>query len=78
MIDGPKSGEYRTVIGIPLDHPSPAYSVYLFYNAHLIKTCNTEHNTIAPGYINEAAILRWEVATEEICDSLSTTPGLAR
>jgi hypothetical protein len=77
MIDGHKSGEYETVTGIPQGSPlSPI--LYLFYNADLIETCNREHNTIAAGYIDDIAILRWGDTTEETCDGLSTTLGLAK
>jgi hypothetical protein len=77
MIDGHKSGEYETATGIPQGSPlSPI--LYLFYNADLIETCNREHNTIATGYIDDIAILRWGDTTEEICDGLSTTLGLAK
>jgi hypothetical protein len=48
------------------------------YNADLIETCNREHNTIATRYIDDIAILRWGDTTEEICDGLSTTLGLAK
>lgn len=77
MIDGHKSGEYETATGIPQGPPlSPI--LYLFYNADLIETHNREHNTIATGYIDDIAILRWGDTTEETCDSLSTTLGLAK
>ena len=77
MIDGHKSGEYETATGIPQGSPlSPI--LYLFYNADLIETCNREHNTIAAGYIDDIAILRWGDTTEETCDGLSTTLGLAK
>jgi hypothetical protein len=77
MIDGYKSTGYETATGIPQGSPlSPI--LYLFYNADLIETSNRQHNTIATGYIDDIAILRWGDTTEETCNALSTTLHLAK
>jgi hypothetical protein len=45
----------------------------LYYNADLIEACNQEPNTIATGYIDDVAILRWGTSIEETCNGLETT-----
>jgi hypothetical protein len=67
-----RSEVYQTATGIP--QGSPLLSIlYLFYNADLVEICNQEPNTIAPGYIDDIAILRWGNSTEEICNGLAET-----
>jgi hypothetical protein len=67
-----RSEVYKTTTGIPQGSPlSPI--LYLFYNADLVEICNQEPNTIAPGYIDDVAILRWGSSTEETCNGLTET-----
>lgn len=67
-----RSEVYQTATGIPQGSPlSPI--LYLFYNADLVEICNQEPNTIAPGYIDDIAILRWGSSTEETCNGLAKT-----
>jgi len=74
--DGYESEIYKTSTGIPQGSPlSPI--LYLYYNADLIETCNQEPNTIATGYIDDVAILRWGQSTEETCKGLKRTMQLA-
>lgn len=47
--------------------------LYLYYNADLVEICKQEPNTIATGYIDDVAILRWEGSTEETCNGLTRT-----
>jgi ribonuclease HI len=64
-----KSEVYQTTTGIPQGSPlSPI--LYLYYNADLIETCNQEPNTIATGYIDDVAILRWGSSIKETCNGL--------
>lgn len=64
-----KSEVYQTTTGIPQGSPlSPI--LYLYYNADLIETCNREPNTLAIGYIDDIAILRWGSTTRETCNGL--------
>lgn len=70
--DAFKSEVYQTATGTPQGSPlSPI--LYLYYNADLIETCNQEPNTIATGYIDNFAILRWANSTEKTCDGLEMT-----
>jgi YD repeat-containing protein len=70
--DAFKSEVYKTTTGIPQGSPlSPI--LYLFYNADLVEICNQEPNTIATGYIDDVAILRWGSSTEETCNGLTRT-----
>ncbi|CZR70250.1 uncharacterized protein PAC_20151 [Phialocephala subalpina] len=67
-----KSEVYKTPTGIPQGSPlSPI--LYLFYNADLVEICNQEPNTIATGYIDDVAILRWGGSTEETYNGLART-----
>ena len=64
-----KSEVYQTTTGIPQGSPlSPI--MYLYYNADLIETCNREPNTLATGYIDDIAILRWGSSIKETCNGL--------
>ncbi|XMA13648.1 hypothetical protein WAI453_006439 [Rhynchosporium graminicola] len=64
-----KSEVYQTTTGIPQGSPlSPI--LYLYYNADLIETCNREPNTLATGYIDDIAILRWGSSIKETCKGL--------
>ena len=73
--DAFKSEVYRTTTGIPQGSPLSPLSpiLYLYYNADLIEACNQEPNTIATGYIDNVAILRWGTSIEETCNGLETT-----
>jgi hypothetical protein len=42
----------------------------LYYNANLIETYNQEPNTLATGYIDDIAILRWGSLIKETCNGL--------
>jgi ribonuclease HI/exonuclease III len=70
--DAFKSEVYQTTTGIPQGSPlSPI--LYLYYNADLIETCNREPNTLATGYIDDIAILRWGSSIKETCNGLEKT-----
>lgn len=75
--DGFRSPKYYTSTGIPQGSPlSPI--LYLFYNADLLEICNREPNTIAIGYIDDIAILKWSRSTDDNCSSLETTMARAQ
>jgi ribonuclease HI len=69
--DGYKSTPYTTSTGIPQGSPlSPI--LYLFYNADLVETCNSEPNTKALGYVDDIGVLTWSKSTKENCERLKT------
>lgn len=75
--DGFVSTIYEITTGIPQGSPlSPI--LYLFYNADLIETCNSEPSTKAIGYVDDVAIVKWSKSTEENCESLLRTHSKAQ
>jgi hypothetical protein len=44
--------------------------LYIFYNAGLLETCETDQDTITTGYIDDAAILACGDTTSETCEKL--------
>ena len=67
-----RSEAYKTTTGIPQGSPL-SLILYLFYNADLVEICNQEPNTVAPGYVDDVAILRWGSSIEETCNGLTET-----
>ncbi|KAL3418443.1 zinc knuckle [Phlyctema vagabunda] len=70
--DSYTSEECKTTTGIPQGSPlSPI--LYLYYNADLIDLGNQEAHTMAVGYIDDIAIIRWGRTTSETCNGLERT-----
>jgi uncharacterized membrane protein YkvA (DUF1232 family) len=70
MINGYTSKKYKTATGIPQSLPL-FFVLYLFYNADLMESCNTDAIT-AIGYIDDVAIMATGNITKESCDKLAT------
>ena len=71
-IDDFTSEEHSISTGIPQGSLlSPI--LYIFYNTGLLKTCEMDLDTIATGYIDNAAILACSNTTAETCAKLKVT-----
>jgi hypothetical protein len=62
--------EYEIAIGIP-QGSSLSFILYLFYNADLVESCNT-NAIVAIGYIDDVAIMATGNTIKELCDKLAT------
>jgi hypothetical protein len=75
MIDGYTSKEYETATGIPQNSPLSSI-LYLFYNADLVESCNTDA-IMAIGYIDDVAIMATGNTTKKSCDKFATAFTMA-
>jgi hypothetical protein len=70
VINGYTLKEYETATGIP-QNSLLSFILYLFYNADLVESCNTDA-IMAIRYINDVAIMATGNTTKKSCEKLAT------